>query len=167
MIATASMNQLFFASLGSVRRFSSVLGRLSNQGSSRTLCPVRRDINILTPVEAACEPVILRHSVIKRVEDILHHKFSDRSLLAQALTHRSVVNPTTSCTAFYEDSEAGLVEISRNNERLELLGDRVFGLLVAHALYERDTSSSEGAMSAMSHVLVSRRNADAYSQYVY
>ena len=58
----------------------------------------------------------------------LGHKFHDRGLLKRALTHASA-------------------EAVRSNERLEFLGDRVLGLIVAeklHALYPDD---AEGALA--------------------
>lgn len=55
------------------------------------------------------------------------HEFVDESLLRQALTHRS----------------AG----SRNNERLEFLGDALVNLIVAEALYRRWPKADEGALT--------------------
>lgn len=55
------------------------------------------------------------------------HRFSDDSLLQQALTHRSA-NP-------------------RHNERLEFLGDALVNLFVAQALYERWPKADEGALT--------------------
>ena len=55
------------------------------------------------------------------------HRFADEGLLRQALTHRS----------------AG----SRNNERLEFLGDALVNLIVAEALYERWPKADEGALT--------------------
>lgn len=112
------------------------------------------------------KPPVLLESEVQKVEGILMHRFSNRATLAQALTHRSVVNNNTHKAAFYEDTDRKLVEIERNNERLELLGDRVFGLLASHALYDANEMSTEGQMSTLSQTLVSRKSADAYFRYV-
>jgi len=57
----------------------------------------------------------------------LGYVFADDGLLDLALTHRSAS--------------------SRNNERLEFLGDAVLGLVVARALYERRPDAGEGPLS--------------------
>jgi ribonuclease-3 len=59
--------------------------------------------------------------------DVSEHRFLDQDLLRQALTHRS----------------AG----SRNNERLEFLGDALVNLIVADALYRRWPRADEGALT--------------------
>ncbi|MGD9000419.1 MAG: ribonuclease III [Granulosicoccaceae bacterium] len=71
---------------------------------------------------------------IERLQKALHYTFTDSSLLQEALTHRS----------------AG----SRNNERLEFLGDAILGMLVAEELYKRFPDASEGEMSRMRASLV-------------
>lgn len=64
----------------------------------------------------------------------LQHQFTDRQLLARALTHRS----------FSAD----------HNERLEFLGDSVLNLAVAALLYERLASLPEGDLSRVRANLV-------------
>ena len=71
------------------------------------------------------------------LEKRLGHTFKDKNLLKRALTHASA------------DAE-------RSNERLEFLGDRVLGLVVAeklHALYPED---SEGALALKFNALARR-----------
>jgi ribonuclease-3 len=68
------------------------------------------------------------------LQQALGHDFSDPGLLAMALTHRS----------------AG----SRNNERLEFLGDSIINHIVADALYQRFPRAREGEMSRMRASLV-------------
>ncbi len=70
------------------------------------------------------------------VERVLGHRFSDPDLLQRALTHRS----------------AG----SRNNERLEFLGDAVLGLAIADLLYHRFSDADEGDLSRLRAHLVNR-----------
>lgn len=69
------------------------------------------------------------------VEERLGHHFTDPNLLQRALTHASA-------------------RADRSNERLEFLGDRVLGLVIAenlHALYPSDT---EGALALKYNALV-------------
>lgn len=114
---------------------------------------------------SATAPVVLRGLSIAQVEDILRHKFKDRSLLAQAMTHRSIINSKNKrAPVMYEDKDGRLLDIHYNNERLELLGDRVFGLLVVEALYHHDVATSEGEMSIMAHSLLSRERAHDFCE---
>jgi len=64
----------------------------------------------------------------------LGHVFNDPTLFLQALTHRS----------------AG----SRNNERLEFLGDAVLGCVIAVELYDRYPQAEEGELSRLRSNLV-------------
>jgi ribonuclease-3 len=75
----------------------------------------------------------------------LGYQFSEPRLLNQALTHASV-------------GEGGDPDhkTSRDNERLEFLGDRVLGLLVAHRLTKAFPASSEGDLSSRLHALVDK-----------
>jgi len=72
------------------------------------------------------------------LEQFLGHEFTDRALLQQALTHRS----------------AG----SRNNERLEFLGDAVLGGVIAEDLYRRYPQAREGELSRLRSILVRRES---------
>ena len=65
------------------------------------------------------------------------HVFTDRSLLAQALTHRS----------------AG----ANHNERLEFLGDGILNFVIAAALFERKSEAPEGDLSRLRASLVCER----------
>lgn len=70
----------------------------------------------------------------------LGHVFADQALLERALTHAS----------------AGFGTRKRpDNERLEFLGDRVLGLVIAEALCERAPEASSGDLSKRLHGLVS------------
>lgn len=76
---------------------------------------------------------------IRDLETRLGHKFRDRALLERALTHASV-------------------QATRNghNERLEFLGDRVLGLVIAELLTERFATASEGELARRYNRLVRR-----------
>lgn len=69
-----------------------------------------------------------------RLQRTLGYSFNDPQLLALALTHRS----------------AG----SRNNERLEFLGDSIINHIIAEALYLNFPQAREGDMSRMRAALV-------------
>ncbi|HHJ14966.1 MAG TPA: ribonuclease III [Gammaproteobacteria bacterium] len=65
-------------------------------------------------------------------------EFQQPGLLEEALTHRS----------------AG----SRNNERLEFLGDAILGAVISHALYQAFPTASEGQLSRLRASLVKRES---------
>lgn len=71
---------------------------------------------------------------LERLEARLGFRFKDRSLLAQALVHRSLVN------------EADLADRDCN-ERLEFLGDAALGLVAAELLYRRYPDRAEGRLT--------------------
>ncbi|AMW35127.1 ribonuclease III [Haematospirillum jordaniae] len=75
---------------------------------------------------------------------VLDHTFRDESLLELAMTHRS--------RGLSRGHNAG------TNERLEFLGDRVLGLVVADMLYHRFPAENEGAL-ARRHAALVRREA--------
>lgn len=66
------------------------------------------------------------------------YRFNDATLLDRALTHRS----------------AG----SRNNERLEFLGDAILGGVIAGELYQRFPKATEGRLSRLRASLVRRES---------
>ncbi|MBS28410.1 MAG: ribonuclease III [Alphaproteobacteria bacterium] len=74
-------------------------------------------------------------SGLELVEQALGHRFSDRTLLEQGLTHAS--------------AEAGY-----SYERLEFLGDRVLGLVVAGLLLARFPDEDEGEIGRRFSALV-------------
>ncbi|TCO69982.1 ribonuclease III [Rhodovulum euryhalinum] len=69
----------------------------------------------------------------------LGHDFSRPELLVRALTHSSLSAPTRP-----------------DNQRLEFLGDRVLGLVMAEALLEADTGATEGQLAPRFNALVRR-----------
>lgn len=75
--------------------------------------------------------------MMKSAEKALSYSFEDRSLLEQALTHRSV-------------EAAGGVDY----ERLEFLGDRVLGLVVTEMLMSSFPEEREGALAKRLAALV-------------
>jgi ribonuclease-3 len=77
------------------------------------------------------------------VEARIGHRFRDRGLLEQALTHRSRVQ---------EDVTGGVAD----NESLEFLGDAVLGFVVADLLFRDFPDYDEGRKSKIKASLVSR-----------
>ncbi|MDP7539463.1 MAG: ribonuclease III [Alphaproteobacteria bacterium] len=79
--------------------------------------------------------------------DALGVSFADPALLREALTHRSLVGQT-------------------NNQRLEFLGDRVLGLIVAESLMARFPQEDEGDLAPRLAALVSADSLTAVSQTI-
>lgn len=77
-----------------------------------------------------------------KVEDWTGHRFNDPGLLKEALTHPSATRRGK--------------HAPRNNQRLEFLGDRVLGLVVAHLLIARFPHEDEGPLSRRHAALVRR-----------
>lgn len=69
------------------------------------------------------------------LEEALGHRFADKDLLKRALTHASIGRASS-------------------NERLEFLGDRVLGLIVAERLYKRFPAQDEGGLTMRLHAQV-------------
>ena len=67
----------------------------------------------------------------------LGHDFNDPALLVRALTHASIGSVTRP-----------------DNQRLEFLGDRVLGLIIADALLSADSGASEGQVAPRFNALV-------------
>jgi ribonuclease-3 len=72
-----------------------------------------------------------------RLATVLGHRFGDPALLEQAVTHPSATSPARP-----------------DNQRLEFLGDRVLGLIVAEALLAAYPGEAEGALAPRFNALV-------------
>jgi ribonuclease-3 len=82
-----------------------------------------------------------RVAAIDALQHRLNHDFADKALLERALTHAS--------------ASGGGHRIA-DNERLEFLGDRVLGLVIAETLMARDPEADAGALAKRFASLVSR-----------
>lgn len=80
-------------------------------------------------------------SDITELEVVLGVTFRDRSLLMQAMVHRSYL---------HEHPDSAMP----SNERLEFLGDAVLGLIVAEHVYHRYPEMDEGAMTSIRAAVV-------------
>ncbi len=74
---------------------------------------------------------------LKAFEARLGHVFADPALLRRALTHASISSPNRD-----------------DNQRLEFLGDRVLGLVIAEALLDQDADATEGQLAPRFNALV-------------
>ncbi|MCA0941478.1 ribonuclease III [Yangia mangrovi] len=78
-----------------------------------------------------------RSAEIIALEERLGHRFDRPELLRRALTHSSMSGPGR-----------------EDNQRLEFLGDRVLGLVMAEALLSEDRKASEGQLAPRFNALV-------------
>jgi ribonuclease-3 len=76
---------------------------------------------------------------LKTLSERLGHQFSDAGLLRRAMTHASLGG-----------------EGKADNERLEFLGDRVLGLVMAEAVLQADDQAAEGVLAPRFNALVRR-----------
>jgi len=81
------------------------------------------------------------------LEKTLGHRFANPALLVQALTHRGALGAGRKSNDPVSDAEG--------NERLEFLGDRVLGLVIADALLRSFPGENEGALAPRLAALVS------------
>ena len=89
-------------------------------------------------------------------EAALGHAFRDPGRLREALTHRSSLAEAPGSRARGAHSSPRTARRGGSNERLEFIGDRVLGLLVAEWLLERFPGEQEGALGRRHAQLVSR-----------
>ena len=74
---------------------------------------------------------------LREFQDRLGHQFAKPEFLIRAVTHSSMSSPNRD-----------------DNQRLEFLGDRVLGLVMAEALLQEDTSAPEGLLAPRFNALV-------------
>jgi len=85
-----------------------------------------------------------------QLEARLGYRFADPELLDRALTHSSAVSPAK--------------RIAQSYQRLEFLGDRVLGLVVADILYRRLPKANEGELSRSLNALVRKESCAAIAR---
>jgi len=86
----------------------------------------------------------LSENDILQIEARLNYQFKNKSLIIQALKHRSFLSVS---------NESRLL----SNERLELLGDSVLGVVVTEFLYKKYPIKEEGELTSIKSLLVSRK----------
>jgi len=88
--------------------------------------------------------------VHEKLQARLGYRFADPDLLDRALTHSSAISPGK--------------RVERSYQRLEFLGDRVLGLVVADMLYRRFPKSNEGELSRSLNTLVRKETCAAIAR---
>lgn len=88
---------------------------------------------------------------LKALEAALHYKFKNSELLRRALTHSSA---------------RGLNGAGDDNERLEFMGDRVLGLVMAELLGETMPEAREGEIARRFNQLVRRETCAAIGRQI-
>lgn len=99
------------------------------------------------------------HDASAAAESILGHRFTNPALLHEALTHRSALHVQGTGrkgAARPERKSGGRKSGEGSNERLEFIGDRVLGLIIAEWLAERFPHEQEGELGPRHAQLVSR-----------
>ena len=81
------------------------------------------------------------------LEKVLGHRFAEPAILEQALTHRGALG--------VQRKDNTPVAAAEGNERLEFLGDRVLGLVIADALLRAFPAENEGDLAPRLAALVS------------
>jgi ribonuclease-3 len=89
----------------------------------------------------ATQPPSLSPAMRDAMEERIGHRFKQPELLDRAFTHRSAAQGHSA---------------EWSNERLEFLGDRVLGLVVAEAMLERFPLAREGELAPRLNSIVSR-----------
>ncbi|MFT8635156.1 ribonuclease III family protein, partial [Novacetimonas hansenii] len=91
----------------------------------------------------------------ERIEAYVGYCFRNAALLHEALTHRSAAHQRSSAIG-RRTRQSVARRGAGSNERLEFIGDRVLGLLMAEWLLERFPDEQEGALGPRHAHLVSR-----------
>lgn len=84
----------------------------------------------------------LSDDAMEAIEAALGYAFKDKLLLQRAMTHPSALS----------SAEA----VRHSNQRLEFLGDRVLGLVIAERLFERYPAEREGSLAPRLNRLVNK-----------
>lgn len=98
-----------------------------------------------TRQRAAAKQVLpqLSGEAVEALEDRIGHHFRDRDLLTRAMTHPSALS--------------GRNGALKSNQRLEFLGDRVLGLVIAERLFDRRRTEREGDLAPRLNRLVNKQ----------
>ncbi len=100
----------------------------------------RKRGNDVTPPQLSNQD---QQTLVEEFEIKFHLHFNDPQLIITALKHRSYLNITNEDRIY-------------SNERLEFLGDAVLDLVVTHYLYEKFPKRTEGELSKIKSILVSK-----------
>ena len=104
--------------------------------------------------------VLEENDRLNACETQIGYRFNDRDLLALALTHASEKAGRTGIELSDEEpserAEGVPAPTSLDNERLEFLGDSVLGMVVCEELFHTYPEATEGELTNIKSVLVSR-----------
>lgn len=106
-----------------------------------------------------------RKTPLEQLQQILGHKFADTKLLEEALVHPSA-NPRRSRakSARQKTPASETATIQRDYNRLEFIGDRVLGLIVATLLAERFPQAEAGELALRYNSLVKQDSLARFAQ---
>jgi ribonuclease-3 len=109
--------------------------------------PIKKKSKLALFLEGIFKPekkTYISESLIEELEQKVYYTFKNKQLIIQALKHRSYL------------SVSGEDRLS-SNERLELLGDSVLGLVVTEYLFNNFPGKEEGELTSMKSLVVSRK----------
>ncbi len=112
----------------------------------RTFCGIRFRVGSVPTITSESDSGP-GSSELEACEAILGYRFRDRELLKCCLTHASAARTRI-----------------ESNERLEFLGDSVLGTVVCEMLYERYPEASEGELTRIKSIVVSRSTCAAIAR---
>ncbi len=95
----------------------------------------------------------VKYLMLSNLEKKLDYKFKNRTLLKEALTHPSF-------------QKKSLEKKTANNQRLEFLGDSVLDIIVTEYLYRKLASFSEGKLTKIRSVMVSKDILAKWADYL-
>jgi ribonuclease-3 len=104
-----------------------------------------------------------RKPVLDQLQQALGHKFADPKLLEEALVHPSA-NPRRSRAKSAKTKAAETPPSVRDYNRLEFIGDRVLGLVVATLLAERFPQAEAGELALRYNALVKQESLARFAQ---
>ncbi|HEX6959783.1 MAG TPA: ribonuclease III [Ferrovibrio sp.] len=105
----------------------------------------------------------IRHANLDQLQRALGHRFADPRLLEEALVHPSA-NPRRSRSKSARQKNAEAAPPIRDYNRLEFIGDRVLGLVVATLLAERFPQAEAGDLALRYNALVKQESLARFAQ---
>lgn len=99
---------------------------------------------------------LVEQTVLDSLQQRIGYRFTSAKLLGEALTHRSAAHQRRNGKRPGKSGGKSQTKGAGSNERLEFIGDRVLGLLMAEWLLERYPDEQEGALGSRHAHLVSR-----------
>jgi ribonuclease-3 len=114
---------------------------------------IRRIIHALTNRFHKGDDVAITKESLRELQKAVNYTFKDEQLLVDALIHRSYLPES-----IQEEKDI------RSNERLEYLGDAVLSLVVNNYLFNKYPQKSEGELTKMKSIIVSKQILSHYSK---